>query len=756
MRTATEKYNAVLEGNLSKQVFVQQMRSEFPQFITNSNAYTDTVQILKNKGMIFENQSAPKKSINQLADNFNINVVERGIDYELEAKGIDSTTNVAKADYYAARQIVISNLQKNQNHYINMIAGEDNNVDKHDKRVEVKRGEKQVDVFNGLKNATLKEGVYTEDAEEDAKNDMDNATGWHDDPRKDEGSEEAVDPAVYGDIGAAYLAGFKKEHALSLDQLEELGRKIVKQLYKGDLEAAKAKHLKEEMYGADDDEWEAEQVTHRVKEISHLFKGYDEQVIHDFVKTHRQDIRGASDEEINAEFEEFVSVNYESGTDMQENEVEEAMSDEFMDDVKNYKKEEEGKPYRIGDKFTSDFDYEGMLKTGLKVRINTPLKTMQAIFDSFEDVNYHSEGMHLSYVIDAVEAGDREEALDNLKQFRAAINKTLTGLFEGLFPVREAEEGYIKREKRVEGLYEARRKKVQGGKIVTENDYETGGYVESMGPQFDKAVDLVVSEFGEWKAGPMTEPGMIPHAKSDVISYIDQKLEASLAEEVGPPGDVCSKCDGSGCDHCDGKGYHDESEVNEKKGKDLDKDGDVDGDDYKKAKDIAIKKALKENVKGMIVNMLRENTINEAATAKLAEWGESYEGFEGIKPVVNELENLVTEIEAFYDKMRGKIQGAFAKTADFRNEEGLKIGAFIAPSLEAAFRKDLAPVVKQGLTKNVDLPKVRQISSKEIENMKQQDGSEFNPGLSEEPAVKQSIFSPNISERKTKYSKRSK
>jgi len=106
--------------------------------------------------------------------------------------------------------------------------------------------------------------------------------------------------------------------------------------------------------------------------------------------------------------------------------------------------------------------------------------------------------------------------------------------------------------------------------------------------------------------------------------------------------------------------------------------------------------------------------------------------------------------------MRGKIQGAFAKTADFRNEEGLKIGAFIAPSLEAALRKDLAPVVKQGLTKNVDLPKVRQISSKEIENMKQQDGSEFNPGLSEEPAVKQSIFSPNISERKTKYSKRSK
>ena len=62
--------------------------------------------------------------------------------------------------------------------------------------------------------------------------------------------EYAIDPAEYGDIGAAYLKGFNKPHSLNLDQLETLGRKIVKQLYKGDFEAAKAKHLKE---GSDDD-----------------------------------------------------------------------------------------------------------------------------------------------------------------------------------------------------------------------------------------------------------------------------------------------------------------------------------------------------------------------------------------------------------------------------------------------------------------------------------------------------------------------
>jgi len=41
--------------------------------------------------------------------------------------------------------------------------------------------------------------------------------------------------ADYQDIGQFYLEGFGKEHTLNSDQLEELGKKIVKQLYKGDV-----------------------------------------------------------------------------------------------------------------------------------------------------------------------------------------------------------------------------------------------------------------------------------------------------------------------------------------------------------------------------------------------------------------------------------------------------------------------------------------------------------------------------------------
>ena len=173
--------------------------------------------------------------------------------------------------------------------------------------------------------------------------------------------------------------------------------------------------------------------------------------------------------------------------------------------------------------------------------------------------------------------------------------------------------------------------------------------------------------------------------------------------------------------------------VDEKKGTDHDKDGDIDGDDYMAAKDKAIKKALKENVKAIISKILTETTINEAATAKLSDWGAGYESFEGVKPVVNELENIVTELESFYDRMNDKISKAFEKTNNFKNDEGLNIGAFIAPSLEAAFLQDLRPIRKNFLKGGIALPKVKTISSAEINQMKAD-------GLAEEP--KSNIFQP--------------
>ncbi len=58
--------------------------------------------------------------------------------------------------------------------------------------------------------------------------------------------DDVIDPADYGLIGSGYLKGFNRPHSLDADQLETLGRKIVKQLYKGDFDKAKAKFIKED------------------------------------------------------------------------------------------------------------------------------------------------------------------------------------------------------------------------------------------------------------------------------------------------------------------------------------------------------------------------------------------------------------------------------------------------------------------------------------------------------------------------------
>ena len=66
--------------------------------------------------------------------------------------------------------------------------------------------------------------------------------------------DDVIDPADYGDIGKGYLDGFNKPNSLNADQLETLGRKIVKQLYKGDFDKAKAKFIKEDLREDEDKE----------------------------------------------------------------------------------------------------------------------------------------------------------------------------------------------------------------------------------------------------------------------------------------------------------------------------------------------------------------------------------------------------------------------------------------------------------------------------------------------------------------------
>ena len=642
MKTLQEKYNAILEGKFSKAQFVRDARMELPNLITQFNGFEDTTIILKNRGMIFEAKKVEVKEYDKPAPGYSIETLERAVDYEIEGMGLQSQETVSEEDYAKAKAKAEKNLDKNPNHYLQLLSGDSKKVDKHDKYVEVKKNN-HVDTFNGMKKAELKESII----------------------------ERAIN------------------------------------------------------------------------------KGYTRE------------------------------------------QVETALT-------------------RLKEKKGKDHDGDG---------------------DIDSDDYMIAKG----------------------KAIKKGIGKNVN---------------------------EGRRKKTQGGKIVTENDYETGGYIESMGPMFDKAVGGLVAAFIDWKEGPMTEPGMIPHAKKDVVAYIDNQLEQSLTEdqegvneqyfdELEAAKDYARKeseqgfvqhvnkhpkggykvedwLDGSDTvasyeggdvleeDHTGNPndkylksikriiqfpdvqedpdphfsmgrgelvwnyltqtfpelnriGEEEWMQINslvyqELKKQGLDEDykpslrayNVIDGEGnivYKELpRDTAIEKAgeredykfsatdrlaegeeylqenklaqkqIKEAIKGIITNILKEEVITEAATGNLSKIADTYNDFEGMQSAVNALENIVTDVESYYAKTKEKIQKVYDSFNNIKNPEGISMGALIGPAIESAFKKDLRPVASKGFTEGLKLPKVRMIQPGDIQE--------------DELEEKATVFTPISENRKRKYTKR--
>jgi len=93
------------------------------------------------------------------------------------------------------------------------------------------------------------------------------------------------------------------------------------------------------------------------------------------------------------------------------------------------------KPYELGDMWSNDFDYVGMLKMGAQTTYElyeaNGIEALHDLYASFEDVNYHSENKFLGYAIDEIEnpGQDPNQAMENierdLEDFRNACLKTL-------------------------------------------------------------------------------------------------------------------------------------------------------------------------------------------------------------------------------------------------------------------------------------------------------------------------------------------
>ena len=307
----------------------------------------------------------------------------------------------------------------------------------------------------------------------------------------------------------------------------------------------------------------------------------------------------------------------------------------------------------------------------------------------------------------------------------------------------DSDDYMMAKDKAIKGsMSEGRRRKMKGGKVVTENDYETGGYVESMGPRLDKALKALTIVWDEWKNGPATEPGMVPFAKKDLVSYIDSKIleaddiaEENIEEDYKPSHRAYNVIDGKGNIVYKELPRHTAIE----KASEREDYGFIATDSL--AEDsIEEHQELKEAFKAIISKVLQEEVINEAATGNLAKVATSYDDFEGMQTAVNSLENVVTEVESFYSKTKEKIQKVYDSFKDIKNAEGLAVGAMLAPAIESAFKKDLIPVTEKGFTRGLEMPKVKMLETDGI--------------AEEELDEKETVFTPIAEGKKYKYSKR--
>ena len=85
------------------------------------------------------------------------------------------------------------------------------------------------------------------------------------------------------------------------------------------------------------------------------------------------------------------------------------------------------KRYQLGDKFSLNFDYDGMLLYAMNTTLDTSVNDLEKLLDSFEDVNYHREAAPLYDLIEHIkyqnEYGANEVTKENIKGSLLAFRK---------------------------------------------------------------------------------------------------------------------------------------------------------------------------------------------------------------------------------------------------------------------------------------------------------------------------------------------
>lgn len=156
----------------------------------------------------------------------------------------------------------------------------------------------------------------------------------------------------------------------------------------------------------------------------------------------------------------------------------------------------------------------------------------------------------------------------------------------------------------------------------------------------------------------------------------------------------------------------------------------------KQMKEQQEKAVLKEHIISIVGKVL-----NEAATANLAQLSDENASVSELPGIINNLENVVTEIESFWIKEQQKIQGIFDQVGNIKNEDGLPVGyKFVQPIIDS-LKKDLDPVLAKITLDDLKLPEAPAPDQTQVNDPNAEvDPNDPNAVPSVEP--KQTVFSP--------------
>ena len=756
MRTIQEKYNAILEGNFSKSQFVKDAKRELSQFLSPFNGYEDTVSILKSKGVIFEAAKKEVPHYDKPEPGYSIETIERGVDYELEGMGLMSQETVSEEDYAKAKQKAEKNLKKDPNHYLHLLAGESKKVDKHDQMVPVKKNN-HVDTINGLKKAELREDIDpTLDPYEDRGEILKQVMSLL--VREKGASREELkgfisthmEDILNAPDDASIVDEFEQYISVNNDYVDE--KKGKDHDGDGDIDSddymmAKDKAIK----GAKKEGIHDKDILSRP--ISNPAAG-DYNMPPEMAKDHNDD---RSYSAITTKYRKQIN--------------DPSISDEELEDIlsgsgnprmggtpgaikrviqdRNQKSISEGESnFKEGDKVSvsmrgtkADGPEEATIiamdPSGVAIVKNAEGREDEVYIKDMQPAKQASEAIggpdHQKLEDLGYSAGEKAlMSIDGEIFKHPNFDSFVNGFMKGFQDNMEASQDYA-----AHYVNEGRRRKMKGGKVVTENDYETGGYVESMGPRLDKALKALTIVWDEWKNGPATEPGMVPFAKKDLLNYIDNTIvvEENVEEDYKPSHRAYNVIDGKGNIVYKELPRHTAIE----KASEREDYGFIATDNLAEDSSIVKNEQLKEAMKGIIANILTEGVITEAATGNLSKIADTYNDYEGMQVAVNALENIVTDIESYNSKTRDKIQKIYDSLKDIKNKDGLVVGSFIAPAIAQAFSKDLIPVSDKGFTSKLTLPKTKVLKAGDVQE--------------EELDEKETVFSPVTENRKRKYTK---